>query len=209
MKAKYKITITIGVFVAVLAYLLAPADAQYSAKVYKDGPDKIVAGSGGEIEVLSGGTLDVQSGASVTLAGTNTLSGTNALTGATAITGAFTYKVGIIDNGSTTTARTLLASESGSVCTLTDIVGETAAEVEFVLPSAAAGLTFTFVDFVATANADLVIQAATGDKINGGTAGKEYLCTGDAAKQNVTIVAIDDENWAIVAENGTWAADNS
>jgi len=35
------------------------AFAQFAAKVYMDGPDKQVVASGGEVEVQSGGTLDV------------------------------------------------------------------------------------------------------------------------------------------------------
>jgi len=82
-------------------------------------------------------------------------------------------------------------------------------EVYFVLPTAAAGLKYTFVDANATAAKDLWITAATGDKINGGTAGKSYKCTGDAVKQSVTIVARDGVNWDIVSELGTWLNDNN
>ena len=53
------------------------------------------------------------------------------------------------------------------------------------------------------------ITAATGDKINQGTAGKSYKCVTDTAGQSVTITAIDDTNWEVVAEKGTWANDNN
>ena len=50
----------------VVTILSAPAvraDTPRTTKVYKDGPDKLVVGSGGTIEVQSGGTLTITDGA--------------------------------------------------------------------------------------------------------------------------------------------------
>lgn len=125
------------------------------------------------------------------------------------LNGALRPELKIITNDSTATTRVLLAEETGSVCVLRTVAGSTAAPVSFQLPPAKAGLVFPFIDANATADNDLTIIAGTGDKINGGTAGKKYNCTGDAVKQTVTLVATDDTNWEIVAETGTWSNNNS
>jgi len=113
----------------------------------------------------------------------------------------------VVEYNTTATARLVTPAESGTVFVL-DHAAQ-AAEVEFQLPPAAPGLAYTFLDDDARANADLVVQAASGDSINGGTAGKEYVCGGDAVKQSRAIVAIDDAAWLVVSESGTWANDNS
>lgn len=104
-----------------------------------------------------------------------------------------------------TTDTTVLASKSGAVYTNAGSAGN----VILTLPTAAAGLVFTFSDVNATAARDLTIQAATGDKINGGTAGKKYECTTDAVKQSTTILAIDATDWVVIHEVGTWANNNT
>lgn len=104
---------------------------------------------------------------------------------------------------------TLAATETGKVCVWDGHTGVAAADGILTLPSAVAGLTFTFYDANIVAADDLWITAAAGDTINGGTAAKSYKCTGDAVKQHVTIVAADATRWLIVAEDGTWANDNN
>lgn len=111
--------------------------------------------------------------------------------------------VRVVDYITTTAARSVLAYESGTVFTMSSTADD---PTTFSLPAAEAGLTFTFVDLDATAAADLVIDPATGDKINGGTAGVSYNCTGDAVGQTTTITAVDDTNWVVVGYLGTWAA---
>lgn len=206
MKAKYKIGLIVVIVGLVVAAMLTPAGAQYSTKVYKNGPDTLTAGSGGTIEVLSGGTLDVKSGSTATLAGANTLSGATAISGAVSVTGAFTHTSNVIDYTTTATARTVTAAESGTIFTVSESSDD---PVTFTLPPAAKGLTYTFSDMDVTAAADLTLQAGAGDTINGGTAAKQYWCTGDAVKQTVTIVAVDSTNWIVVSEVGTWANNNS
>lgn len=102
---------------------------------------------------------------------------------------------------------TLTASDSGKTY-VSDGIADTN-EVYFLLPTAAAGLEFTFVDANATAAKDLWITAAAGDTINGGTAAKSYKCTGDAVKQNVKLKAVDGTRWIVISEVGTWANDDS
>ena len=123
-----------------------------------------------------------------------------------AVTGAITGKMAIVDYVTTSAARTLTAAESGTVFMVTESGDD---PVTFNLPTAAAGLTYTFIDLDATAAADLKIKAATGDTINGGTAAKIYECTGDAVKQSVTLVAVNATKWEVIAEIGTWANNNS
>lgn len=103
-----------------------------------------------------------------------------------------------------TGSKTLTAAMSGAIISNQDAASSSV----LTLPTAVAGLTYTFLDVEAAADSDLWITAGASDKINGGTAQKSYKCTGDAVKQHVTIVAIDDELWEITAENGTWANSN-
>jgi hypothetical protein len=109
---------------------------------------------------------------------------------------------GIVDYTTTSTARTIKVKESGTAFTVSSSSDD---PVTFNLPAAAAGLIYTFVDLDATAAADLTVDPATGDKINGGTAGVSYNCTGDAIGETMTLLCIDDTNWVIVGYRGTWA----
>lgn len=90
--------------------------------------------------------------------------------------------------------------------------GGTPANVIFTLPTAATGLTYTFVDANATANDDLYIKAASGDTINGGTAAQYIACKTDSGVPAVTLAAIDATRWIILAggpNDSVWVADNS
>ena len=82
-----------------------------------------------------------------------------------------------------------------------------AGAVTFTLPSAEAGLRYTF---VRCANQNVRIQAAAGDTINGGTAGKIYECVtaGETASQ-VTLVAVNATQWIVLGEKGTWVNNNN
>lgn len=87
--------------------------------------------------------------------------------------------------------------------------GTAAGNQIYTLPTAVAGLTYTFIDANSTAAEDLYIKAASGDKINQGTAGQYLACKTDSAGQSVTLQAINDERWEIIAVSGTWVADNA
>jgi hypothetical protein len=97
---------------------------------------------------------------------------------------------------------TLLAGETGKVCTNESAV----ADIEITLPSAVAGLTFTFV--VASAYY-LRINFATGDK-------GRYLSTDSALagyfRSNtvgdvIRLTAISDTIWQVTSLDGTWTVD--
>jgi hypothetical protein len=96
---------------------------------------------------------------------------------------------------------TVTAAMSGTVFSNKGATGA----VTFNLPTAAAGLYYTFVKFAAQ---DILIQAAAGDCIHSGTAAKIYQnVTGEIA--NCTIHAIDATDWEVIAEKGTWANNNA
>ena len=100
--------------------------------------------------------------------------------------------------------RVMTAAESGHVFTN----GADANTSVFTLPTAAAGLIFTFVDVEAGAGADLCILANTGDKIQNGDAAAYYNCYDDTYGSTVTLVAVDATEWVVIATNGTWTADS-
>ncbi|MHC4739779.1 MAG: hypothetical protein ACYS9Y_12815, partial [Planctomycetota bacterium] len=103
-------------------------------------------------------------------------------------------------------SETVLAADSGKIFVSTG--SSTGGTVTYTLPTAAAGLTFTFIDASAVAADDVRITASSGDSINGGTVAKSYICKTDAAKQSVTLVAVNAGSWIITSEVGTWANDN-
>jgi len=124
-------------------------------------------------------------------------------TGVDLSTGMLTnYMREVVDD---TDNETLNANQSGAVCTNQ---GDANTQI-YTLPTAAAGLQFTFVDVESAAGADLCILAAAGDKINHGTAAEYYNCYTDSAGQSVTLVAVDATDWEIVAEKGTWVNDGN
>jgi len=129
--------------------------------------------------------------------------GTNQLeiTGAVRVEGTLGYTLEVTTDINN---RVLTSDESGGVFTN---IGDTDGSI-FTLPTAAAGLIFTFIDNEATAAEDVYILANTADKIAGGTAAEYYNCYDDTAFSYVTLLAIDAENWVVIAEGGTWAADD-
>ena len=98
-----------------------------------------------------------------------------------------------------TDGDTLTADDSGTVQTNAGASGAG----NWILPSAAAGLHFTFVVMAAK---ELRVTPATGDKINdSGTAAAvgEYLVA-DAIGESITLVAVDADTWVVTAKTGTW-----
>jgi hypothetical protein len=80
-----------------------------------------------------------------------------------------------------------------------------ASEITFTLPTAAAGLSYSFgVIYDATVNVD----ANSGDKINVLTnaAGDKIQATDVGA--HVHLLAIDSTNWLVLKKHGTWADAN-
>jgi hypothetical protein len=107
------------------------------------------------------------------------------------------------DYTTTTAARTVLAEETGMIFYSSSISND---PVTFNLPAARAGLRFTFVDLDATAAADLHINPDDADSINLGTAGVDWVATGDAVGEVTTVEAVDGVNWLVTNQIGTWAA---
>ena len=90
--------------------------------------------------------------------------------------------------------HTVLSTESHCV-----FVGKTNA-VNFTLPSAVAGLTYTFI--VGTDTVRVTVTAAAGDTIDGSAAAGNTWA--DAIRETITIVAIDSTSWVITSKLGTW-----
>jgi hypothetical protein len=107
-----------------------------------------------------------------------------------------TYMRTIVTN--TGTANVVLAAaDSGKVYASNRTTG---AEQTYTLPTAAAGLTFTFIDMRTTAGDDLKVIANTGDKINNGTAAAYIVDSGDDTYGvSVTLTAIDATQWIITS----------
>jgi len=106
-----------------------------------------------------------------------------------------------------TADKVLTAADSGAY--IVSKGAGTAAQIDVNLPTAEAGLLFTVSDANATAVDDVWINAATGDTINGGTAGKSIKCVTDTVGHTITLLAIDSTRWIVVRSVGTWANDNS
>lgn len=100
--------------------------------------------------------------------------------------------------------ETLTASETGSVF---DNQGDTDTTV-FTLPTASAGLTFTFIDVEAGADIDVCIKAASGDKIENGSTAEYYNCYDDTYGSSIILIAVDATEWVSVSEAGSWTADS-
>ena len=203
------------------------------ANQFKVNATGAVAGIAIQLETTSGGihlladhadngdiTLDAEDDIILTTTGALTITNTDAATisGALTVSGATGLNGAVLGDGGDSlygfrkeieveagTSEAVLATDSGKVFVTTAAAGATT----YTLPTAVAGYIYTFVDVSATAGDDLIIQAAAGDTINGGTAEKRYQCVTDSVPQSVTLVAVDSEKWVVVAEVGTWANDNS
>ena len=190
--------------------LVSVVSAEAAADQFKVDAQGTVAGNAINFETTDGGILLNADGAAngdiglnaedditITAAGDLTLAVTGTLT--TGELSVFTRKITTdIDD------RTLTAAESGQIFDNSADADTTV----FTLPTAAAGLQFTFIDVEAAAAADLCILAAAGDKIQMGTAAEYYNCYDDTAGSSVTLVAIDATEWYVIAEKGTWTADS-
>lgn len=76
--------------------------------------------------------------------------------------------------------------------------------VIYTLPTASAGQVFLFSSVATDTTLDLTITAASGDKINGGTAAGSYAANETEEKRACTIIAVDDTDWRVISEVGTW-----
>lgn len=111
-----------------------------------------------------------------------------------------TETVKVVVYNTTATTRTILASETGTVFAATDISDD---PITFLLPAAAAGLTYTFADYDATAAADLHIDCQSGDQIALNTAAQKWSNTADS-QASITVTAVDGTHWVARGAIGTW-----
>ena len=150
---------------------------------------------GGSLDVVSGGDLDIESGGSLKIAGVQVTAS------AAQLNGGFTIEH-VLGN------KTITAAETGETYYFAKVGGGAGDPNDIIatLPPAAAGLYYTFVDANETAVADVTITAASGDKINDGSAGASLVHDTDAENYAlVTLKAIDATDWVIVTSTGTWA----
>lgn len=78
-------------------------------------------------------------------------------------------------------------------------LGETN-DVTFTLPGAAAGLSYTFV--VGTAGKKVTLQAASGDTVDGSSAGGTTWS--DTLGDSITVLAVNTTTWVAISKLGTW-----
>jgi hypothetical protein len=95
----------------------------------------------------------------------------------------------------------LTAVQSGGVIMTTAAGGSQI----FSLPTAAAGLCYTFIDIGQTAGDDLIIAPASGDSIRGAAVGKYITSHTDDVPSSITLVAVNAGSWMVTSEEGTWA----
>lgn len=99
------------------------------------------------------------------------------------------------------------ATESGEVF-MVGVSSGAAADIVLTLPTAAAGYIYHVVDANETAVADVTITAASGDKIDDGSAAASVVHDTDADNfASITLLAIDATNWVTITSTGTWAAE--
>jgi hypothetical protein len=141
---------------------------------------------------------------------TGTITSAGAVQGATVTaTGALTGLKTVI----TVTTDTALSAEQcrDTVVYLAAAQGDTTITV--TMPTLVAGYRVQFVDNDLTAGADLKIQMASGDVINGGTAAKAYTHgNGTTAVGSATFTAVDETDFVLdgtPTDSGNWANNDS
>lgn len=161
--------------------------------------------------------LPVTFGSTLAVTGASTFTGAVAANGGLAVTGALTASSvagPVLTEAITAETEVVSAAESGKVYVQT----RSSTTVTFTLPSAAAGLTYTFV--CGHADSEILINPQTGDAIVGKTHGAENgtgiapaAGTGikNTAATNVvgdhcTLVALDATTWYMTSVAGVWAS---
>ena len=197
MRRKYIMVFVIGFIVPFLVGYDMTSSVDISLKTTTVGETIILApdnevtnltlsgASGSELAAFVG---DVSVGGDVTVVGSVAGDGTDVL-------GAFLKTVYNDVNG-----RTLSGVDSDTC--QTNLNGS--APGAWVLPTAAAGLEYTFLLLAAQ---ELRVTPAAGDNINyGGTAmaAQEYYYA-DAVGETLHIIAADDTQWFVISSTGTWS----
>ena len=140
--------------------------------------------------VVSGGTID-----------NATIGATTPETGVFTTLQATTHILYLSEIVNCDTDTTVLAANSGALYTNK---GATAATI-WTLPTASAGQVFLFSSVASDTTLDITITAASGDKINGGNAAGSYAAASTEEKRACTIIAVDDTDWRVISEVGTWS----
>ena len=112
------------------------------------------------------------------------------------------WRTRVIGYDTTTTARTIYWSESGSSFFTTTAANNDT--VTFNLPTAKKGLTYTFYDTDSVASGNLKVQAASGDVVAGSAASGYVTSVNTGTTASLTIEAINTTTWAIKSRIGTW-----
>lgn len=101
------------------------------------------------------------------------------------------------------TSETVLAADSSKVFVTTVGVGTTT----YTLPTAAAGLHFTFIKNSVAASDGVKITANTGDTIDTGAPAQSYSTVDATVPAAVTIIAVDAGSWQIISSEASWVND--
>ena len=99
----------------------------------------------------------------------------------------------------TTSSNTLAVTESGKI-----FISSYTGTQTVILPAAAAGLIFTFIDGSSSAADDLVIDPGATDGIDRDAVGDAIESVTDAYPQSVTLIGINTDEWHTIIKVGTW-----
>lgn len=192
-------------------------DATYQPKVYKT--------NGGDKEVVaSGGTLDIESGGILALAGTtvtSTATELNALASQGAVAADFaklhaiTESAAQLNRAAVPTGTMVLNKTANYTLALGDnglVVTCSTDGVVFTLPATVVGYTFTIMNLAAAGAAGISLSPDADDRIvglglNTVTDDKDFINTKATAKPGdyITVVADGVNGWFVVSSKGTWA----
>lgn len=157
-------------------------------------------------------SLPLTASDSVNITGVTTYTGTFTVSGAAAFTGAQSGVRGTyaaISGAGDAADSTLTSANSGNTYFITN-TGDTTA-ITVTLPATAAGVKYTFIRATATTVADIRIDPAAADKIQGkgitAADASAYVSEGsaDAVGDLITIVGDGTDGWFVIDERGTWA----
>ena len=164
----------------------------------------ITIGNGAAAKTVTLGSSDSTSTTNI-LAGSGDVNVTGDIATGDAITGDGTAALGgflqTITND--TEPHAISAAESGTVLTN---LGSNGADA-WTLPTAIAGYEYTFVVMAAQ---DMQITPAAGDSIigSGTDVGPGDTYAANAVGETLHLIAVDDTNWIVISETGTWTDSN-
>ncbi len=101
----------------------------------------------------------------------------------------------------TTSSNTITAAESGKI-----FISSYTGTQSIILPNAAAGLYFTFIDGSSAGGNDVAIDPQGADSIDFDAVGDAIESVTDAHPTSTTLCATDGINWHTIAQLGTWGA---